>query len=69
MKPVLTSFEDHPLAKQSTFAKLEYLRHPLDAGQTSGIVEAPDADAAIKKAVEELEIKFDPKRLIAVRRA
>jgi len=34
-----------------------------------GIVEAVDANAAIKKAVEELEIKFDPKRLIAVRRA
>jgi hypothetical protein len=34
-----------------------------------GIVEAADADAAIKKAIEELDIKADPKRLIAVRRA
>ena len=33
-----------------------------------GIVEAADADAAIKKAVEELDVKVDPKRLIAVRR-
>jgi hypothetical protein len=33
-----------------------------------GIVEAADADAAIKKAIEELEIKVDPKRLIAMRR-
>jgi len=34
-----------------------------------GIVEAPDADAAIKKAVKEFEIKIDPKRLLVVRRA
>ncbi len=34
-----------------------------------GIVEAADADAAIKKAMEEFDVKVDPKRLIAVRRA
>jgi hypothetical protein len=28
-----------------------------------------DADAAIKKAIKEFEIKIDPKRLLVVRRA